>query len=202
MLVAPYRLTQRSEILVYQIGPIDPSELLSMQAPTSFGETCPLLVPKALPLWIHDHPEFRDGYERNYETEEDEDDKQWGTVSHMVNLIYAKLLGEGFEDLDSGEVAPDFGPWEIGWLLRDFTRLADSDRTLAFTAIAHLCFLISFLPPKQPASWPPESLEWARWKHNDAVKRYRWRIRSYRDEGKSFAEAQRLALHTRERRPC
>jgi hypothetical protein len=35
---------------------------------------------------------------------------------------------------------------------------------------------------------------WARWKHNDVVKAYRWRLRSYRDEGKSYAEAERLAL--------
>jgi len=104
------------------------------------------------------HPEFRDGYERNSFTEEGEEDKEWSTVSHMVNLIYSKLLGKSFEDLVTSEVEPSFGAWEIGWLLRDFTRLAETDRMLALTGIAHLCFLVSFLPPQPPVSWPPTGL--------------------------------------------
>ncbi|MBA2677093.1 MAG: hypothetical protein H0U76_01640 [Ktedonobacteraceae bacterium] len=179
----------------YTIGPIDPAHLLTLSAHLSNGEICPLLVLKPLPLWILHHPEFRDGYERNYFHEEREDNQQWGTVPHMVNLIYSKVLGEGFEDLSSGEVAPDFGAWEIGWLLRDFTRLAEADRMLALTGMAHLCFLVSFLPREPPASWPPASLLRAWWQHNDAVKAYRARVRLYREQGKSYNEAQRLALN-------
>lgn len=155
-----------------------------------------LLVPKSVPLRILHHPEFRDGYERNYfsQEEEEEEDEEWSGVSQMVNLIYSKVLGEGFEDLSSGKVAPDFGVWEIGWLLRDFTRLAEADRTLALTGMAHLCFLVSFLPQEPPASWPLASLLRAWWQHNDAVKAYRARVRLYREQGKSYNEAQRLAL--------
>ncbi len=179
----------------YAIGPIDPSHLIAMHAPCSSGEECPLLVPKSLPLWILNHPEFRDGYERNFFTEEEGANEKWGkTIPHMVNLIYSKLLGEGFEDLTSGEVEPNFGAWEIGWLLRDFARLAKTDRVFARTGIAHLCFLVSFLPAEQPVYWPPAGLVWARWKHDDAVKSYRARIRVYREQGKSYDEAQRLTL--------
>jgi hypothetical protein len=186
-----------SSVSSYRIGPIDPSQLVCMHAHCSGGEACPLLVPKHFPLWILNHPEFRDGYERNYfgEEESEKDDEQWSTVSHMVNLIYSKLLGKGFEDLVTGEVDPNFGVWEIGWLLRDFTRFAETDRLLALTGIAHLCFLVSFLPPEQPAFWPSAGLEWTRWMHNDAVKAYRARVRFYREQGKNYDEAQRLALH-------
>jgi hypothetical protein len=179
----------------YAIGPIDPSHLVAMHAHCSNGEECPLLVPKALPLWILTHPEFRDGYEQNYFTEEGEDDKERKqTVPHMVNLIYSKLCGEGFADLASGKVDPDFGVWEIGYLLRDFTRLVDTDQTLALTGMAHLCFLLSFLPSKQPGRWPPAGLVHARGPHNDTVKAYRARVRIYREQGKSYDEAQHLAL--------
>lgn len=139
-----------SAVSSYVIGPIDPSQLVSVHAHCSNGEQCPLLLPKHFPLWIPNHPEFRDGYEQNFFTEEDEDNAQWGTVPHMVNLIYAKLCGEGFGDLVTGEVEPDFGAWEIGWLLRDFTRLAETDRALALTGMAHLCFLVAFLPAELP----------------------------------------------------
>ncbi len=183
-----------SSVPSYAIGPIDPAQLITMHAHCSSGEHCPLLVPKSLPLWILNHPEFRDGYERNYFTEEEGENEEWSTASHMVNLIYSKLLGKSFEDLASGEVEPGFGAWEIGWLLRDFTRLAETDRVLALTGIAHLCFLVSFLPPLPSASWPPVGLVWARWKHNDAVKAFRARVRFYREQGKSFDEAQRFAL--------
>lgn len=112
----------------------------------------------------------------------------------MLNLIYSKLSGEGFEDLASGKVDPDFGVWEIGYLLRDFTRLADTDQTLALTAMAHLCFLLSFLLSAQPASWPPAGLVRARWPHREAVKAYRARVRDHREQGQSFEQAQRSAL--------
>jgi hypothetical protein len=180
----------------YAIGPIHPSHLIIMYAHCSNREECPLLIPKALPLWILTHPEFRDGYEQNYFTEEGEDNKEWKqTPPHMANLIYSKLCGEGFADFASGKVDPNFGVWEIGYLLRDFTRLADIDQTLALTGMAHLCFLLSFLPPKPPRCWPPAGLVQARRSHNDAIKAYRARVRVQREQGKSFDEAQRLALH-------
>ncbi len=185
-----------SSVPSYSIGPIDPSHLVAIHAPCSNGEECPLLIPKSLPSWIRTHPEFRDGYERNFFTEEEGEDEEWGkTIPHMVNLIYSKLLGEGFEDFASGEVEADFGAWEIGYLLRDFTRLAETDRVFALTGIAHLCFLVSFLPAEQPPIyWPPAGLVWARFKHDDAVKAYRAQVRVYREQGKSYDEAQRLAL--------
>jgi hypothetical protein len=179
----------------YVISPLDPSHLIAMHVSCSNGEECPLLVPKSLPLWVLTHPEFRDGCERNFFTEEGEDDKQWKqTIPHMVNLIYSKLCGEGFADLASGEVDPNFGAWEIGYLLRDFTRLAATNQTLALTGMAHLCFLLSFLPSKQPGYWPPAGLVRARWFHNDTVKAYRERVRVHREQSKSYEEAQRLAL--------
>jgi hypothetical protein len=182
-----------SSVFSYAIGPIDPAQLISLHAHLSTGEECPLLTPARLPLWILSDPAFRDGYEQNYYSEEEEE--EW-TVSQLVNLIYAKLRGDCYSKLESlfGEVGPDFGPWEVGWLLRDLTRLAETNRTLALTGIAHLCFLLSFLPQDPPTSWPPAGLIRARWLHNDALKAYRARVRVYREQGKSFAEAQRLAL--------
>ena len=192
---APLHTDLSLAVCSYAIGPIHPTHLVTLHVRCSNGEECPLLVPKTVPFWILTHPEFRDGYEQNYFSEVDEDDKEWkGTIPHMVHLIYSKLCGEGFANLASGKVDPDFGAWEIGYLLRDFTRLADTDQERALTGIAHLCFLVSFLPSKPPECWPPAGLVQARWPHTDAVNAYRERVRSYREQGKSYQEAQWLAL--------
>jgi len=166
-----------------------------LHAPLSDGQEVFLLVPTHLPLSVLNDPAFQDGYERNYYSEEEAEEEEW-TVSQLVNQIYSNLRGDLCGKLGSlfGEVAPDFGPWEVGWLLRDLTRLAETDWTLALVGIAHLCFLLSFLPQDPPSSWPPAGLLRARGPHNDALKDYRARVRDYREQGKSFDEAQRLAL--------
>lgn len=185
-----------SSVSSYAIGPIDPVQLITTHAPLSTGEACPLLTPARLPLWIRNDSAFRDGYEQNYYSEEEEEEEEEWTVSQLVNLLYTKLRGDCYSKLEAlfGEVRPDFGPWEVGWLLRDLTRLAETNRILALTGIAHLCFLVSFLPQDPPTSWPPTGLIRARWPHTDALKAYRARVRVYREQGKDYQEAQRLAL--------
>lgn len=113
----------------------------------------------------------------------------------MVNHIYTSLTDQCFyRDLKTGEVGPDFLPWQVGWLLRDLTRFAETDRTLAFVGIAHLCFLLPLLTQDRPSDWPSFEPYHARILHTRVVKVYRVRIRVYRAQDKSFAEAQRLAL--------
>lgn len=70
-----------SSVFSYAIGPIDPAHLLTMHVHLSTGEQCALLTPRQLPLSILTDPPFRDGYERNCATEEEEEKAGEWTVA-------------------------------------------------------------------------------------------------------------------------
>lgn len=182
----------------YVIGPIDPTQIITMHAQLSTGDECSLLLPVHLPRHILDDPAFRDGYEYNYLSEEEENGEQeeWmSSVPRVVNHIYASLTDARFyRDLLTGEVVEDFLPWELGWLLRDLTRVAETDRTLAYVGIGHLCFLLPLLTQHRPVDWPRTEPYHPVYQHDRAVKAYRARVRFYRGLGTSYDEAQRLAL--------
>jgi hypothetical protein len=182
----------------YVIGPIDPAQIITMHVQLSTGDECSLLLPVHLPRPILDDPAFRDGYEYNYLTEEEssEEEEDWLTsVTRLVNHIYSSLTNTRFyRDLETGEVVSDFLPWQVGWLLRDLTHLAETDRTLAYVGIGHLCFLLPLLMQDRPVNWPRYEPYRADILHDRAVKAYRARVRFYREQGKNYDEAQRLAL--------
>lgn len=182
----------------YVIGPINPAQIITMHAHLSTGDECSLLLPVHLPRHILDDPAFRDGYEYNYLSEEEsgKEDEEWMTsVTRLVNHIYSSLTDARlYRDLITGELLPDFLPWQVGWLLRDLTRLAETDRTLAFVGLAHLCFLLPLLTQPRPVNWPRFEPYRADILHDRAVKAYRARVRFYREQGKRYDEAQRLAL--------
>src|SRR5260370_7084497 len=96
--------------------------------------------------------------------------------------------------LESGEVVSYFLPWQVGWLLRDLTRLAETDRLLAHVGMAHLCFLLAHFAPERPSDWPGYQLYHIYTLHDRTVKDYRSRVRVYREQGKSYDESQHLAL--------
>jgi hypothetical protein len=177
----------------YVIGPIDAAQIITMQAQLSSGDACSLLVPVHLPRLIFDHPTFHDGYTYSFLSDEQED---WSTsVTRLINHVYSSLTDTHlFRDVVADEVIPDFLPWQVGWLLRDLTRLAETDRLLAYTGIAHLCFLLPLLTQGRPANWPRYEPYHACILHDRAVKAFRGRIRVYQEQGKSYNEAQRLAL--------
>jgi len=186
-----------SSVFSYAIGPIDPTQLLTMHAPLSDGEECTLLMPLHLPLLILNDPAFRDGYEYNYLSEEEGDEEEeWTTsVTRLVNHIYKSLTDDRFyRDLDTGKALQDFLPWQVGWLLRDLTRLAETERTLAYVGIAHLRFVLPLLTQERPANWPRYEPYHSHILHDRVVKAFRARMRVYREQGKSYNEAQRLAL--------
>jgi len=73
--------------------------------------------------------------------------------------------------------------------------VAETDRTPALTGLAHYCFLLPFFPLDDVQSWLPyRFLVRARFLHNNALRTYRARVRTWREQGMSFSEAQRLAL--------
>ncbi len=183
--------------LSYAIGPIDAAQIVTKHVHLSDGEEFTQLIPTHLPLSILNDPAFRDGYEWNFASEEERgEEEDWTSiVTRLVNHIYTSLTDTSFyRDFDTGEVRPDFLPWQVGWLLRDLTRLAETDRTFAYVGIAHLCFLLPLLTQDRPPSWPGSEPYHAGAQHRRVVKAYRARVRVYREQGKSFAEAQRLAL--------
>ena len=80
-------------------------------------------------------------------------------------------------------------------MLGDLAWLAETERTLALVGLAHLCFLLPFLSLWLDSPfWPPCSLHRAHFPHTQALRAYRAQVRTYREQGKSFAQAQRLTL--------
>jgi hypothetical protein len=79
--------------------------------------------------------------------------------------------------------------------LRDLARLAETDHTLAYVGIGHLCFLLPLLMQDRPVTWPRYEPYRADILHTRAIKAYRARVRFYCEQGKSCDEAQQLALH-------
>lgn len=181
----------------YVIGPIDSAQIITMHAHLSTGDECSLLLPVHLPHQILDDPAFRDGYEYNYLSEEEGDEEEdWTTgVTRLVNHIYSSLTDARlYRDLLISEIVSDFLPWQVGWLLHDLTRLAETDRTLAYVGMGHLCFLLPLLIQERPVTWPRNEPFCADILHTRAIKAYRARVRFYREQGKNYDEAQRLAL--------
>jgi hypothetical protein len=187
-----------SAVSSYVIGPIDPTQIITMHAQLSTGDECSLLLPIHLPRPILDDPAFRDGYEYNYLSEEEtgKEEEEWMTcVTRLGNHIYSSLTDTRFyRDLITGELASDFLPWQVGWLLRDLTRLAETDRTLAYVGMGHLCFLLPLLIQDRPVDWLRYEPYHAGILHKRAVKAYRARVCFYREQGRNYDEAQRLAL--------
>lgn len=156
-----------------------------MRVRLSTGETIAFFLPPSVSLAILMHPIFQEGYEWGY-TETDPEEEAY-TVPKLLNEIFAMLDELRFIE------EPDFGPWTVGFVLGELARLAEQDRLLALTGLAHYCFVLSFLPT---GNWgyPFLHLMWARDFHTTAMKAYRARVRVYRGQGKSCIEAQRLAL--------
>jgi hypothetical protein len=161
-------------------------QTIPLHAQLSTGEECFLLVPVHLPPSILTHPVFKEGYEWGY-LESNPEEEQW-TVPEFMNDIYHQLA----------ELRPenesDFYPWTLGFLLGELASVAERNKTLALTGLAHFCFLLPLLTQDRPPSWHSVEPHHAGILHRRAMKAYRARVRVYREQGASFPEAQRLAL--------
>lgn len=177
----------------YAIGPIDEVQITTRSVQLSTGDTCTLLVPVTIPPALFDHQDFRQGYEWGYfEGHSEEDGLEEGlTVPKLLNDL-CKSLEEMYQ---LRQKDPGMYPWTPGHILGDMAGIAEWDRTLALTGLAHLCFLLPFFAQSCPSdgTYSEDYYHGARL-HLCAIKAYRERIRTYRAQGKSFAEAQRLAL--------
>lgn len=170
----------------YSIGPmLNPDKLIPMQVQLTSGQRLSCGIPSTIPLTILMHPMFREGCEWGYN--ETYPEEQAYTLPTMLNELF-QFLSE-LRDVDD----PEFCPWTIGFSLGTLARLSEEDCLLALTGLAHLCYLLSFL---SPGSWgyPFSRLGWAYEFHLTAMWDYRARIRMFCEQGKSFVEAQRLAL--------
>lgn len=187
-----------STYLSYTIGPIDAAKVVTTHIHVSDEEACTLLIPKQLPSSILNDPAFQDACKENYLSEEEiPEEKEWAAnVIQLVNHVYASLTDTRcYLDFTTGEVLPDFLPWQVGWLLRDLTSLAEVNQTLAYVGIAHLCFVLSLLTPEDESSTPSNEAYYARFIHSHTVKAYRTRVRIYMKQGKSLADARYAALY-------
>ncbi|HLQ30882.1 MAG TPA: hypothetical protein VK140_16730 [Ktedonobacteraceae bacterium] len=188
--VTPTPSRSFSPVPSYVIGPIDPAQVITLQARLSDGQEISPLIPVHLPPLVLNHPVFKEGYAWGYAAEADlEEEVEW-TVPKLVNEVY-QLLAEVCDESE-----PDFYPWTLGFLLGELARMAQRDRMLALTGLAHFAFLLSFIPLDAVLCWPAFCLLRVRYRHNDALRAYRARVRVYRAQGIGFLEAQRLALAT------
>jgi len=129
---------------------------------------------------------FKEGYKWGY-LEGDSEEDEW-TVPKLVNELYQNLT-----DLTCKH-EPDVSLWTLGFVLGELASVAERDKTLALTGLVHVCFLLPLLTQDRPPSWPRHEPYHAGILHTRVVKAYRGRVRLYRQQGKSFAEAQHLAL--------
>ncbi len=177
---------QYAAVSLYALGPVDPAQITPFHTHLSSGEACSLLVPVELSPSILAHPRFKEGYKWGY-LEGNPEDEEW-TVPKLVNEIYHNLAEMRYEN------EPNFYPWTLGVFLGVLASLVEQDKTLALTGLAHVCFLLPLLTRDCPPSWPRYEPYHAGYQHRRVLKAYRARVRFYREQGKSFAEAQRLAL--------
>ena len=84
---------------------------------------------------------------------------------------------------------PNFSFWTPGFVLGELARLAEWDRTLALTGLAHFQVLFPLLMQDRPPDWPRDEPYHPYYLHERAVKAYWARVRVYREQGKSFEEA-------------
>ena len=184
--IAPTHTHSFVAVSSYAIGPLDPVQVTSLHVHLSTGGECSLLIPTHVPSSLLAHPVFQDGSEWGY-LEGNSQDERW-TFPRLLNELYANL-----EELSHTHI-PDVYPWTLGVLLGELASIAEQDQTLALTGLAHCCFLLPLFTRRRPADWPHREPYLAHYLHRDAMKIYRARIRRYREQGKSFEEAQRLAL--------
>jgi len=163
-----------------------------LQAHLAIGEECSLLVPIHLPLSLFIDPWFKDGYESGYP--EGELDEEW-SVPRIVNWTYNVFNDELYDELTWETLGLHLPAWIVEWVLGSLAWLAETERTLALVGLAHLCFLLPRLA-LDSAMWPPRGLRHTDFFHRQALCAYRKRVRSYREQGRSFVQAQRLALAT------
>ncbi|HEY7415983.1 MAG TPA: hypothetical protein VH593_12370 [Ktedonobacteraceae bacterium] len=172
----------------YTVGPIDQAQITTHQVQLSTGDTCTLLVPVTIPCALFHHPDFQQGYECGYLNSYTEEDGL--TVPKLLNDLYQSLEGTYNR---RGE-DPDMSFWTPGHTLGDMAGVAEWDKPLALTGLAHLCFLLPFFTQPRLLDWPSGEAYYPLYPHSHAIKAYRRQVRSFRGQGKSFVDAQRLAL--------
>lgn len=176
-----------SAVFSYAIGPLASAQFRSLQVSLSEEDgQYSLLVPVHLPPELLADPDFLDATEYGY-LEGNPQETVW-SVPKLVNELYGNLneLRERPE--------PDMYPWTPGFLLGMLASIVEQDRTLGLTGLAHFAFLLPFFTQPRPFDWPRYEPYHPFFAHTRAIKAYRVRVRSYREHGRSFAEAQRLAL--------
>lgn len=173
----------------YVVGPLDAAQVTTCSVRLPDSEAISILVPAHLsPSWFTPRA-FAEGCEEGATLEDDylHEGEEW-SVPALLNLVYRNMM-----DLYRYATDPHIGPWTLGFVCSFLTRIAQRDRTLALTGLAHVCYLLSFLSPA-PLPLAYAGLACADSFHMEVLKAYRAQVRLYRNAGKSFAEAQRLAL--------
>lgn len=176
-----------SVVSSYVIGPIDQAQITTRSVQLSTGDTCTTLLPLSFPSDLPAHFVFQQGHETAYL--ECELDAKTCTVPKLLNELYDNLADLRFRDK-----YPGLYPWTLGFVLGELAYIAEWDKTLALTGLAHVCFLLPFFTQPRPLGWPRYEPYHPHYPHDRAIKAYRAKVRMHRKQGRNLAEAQRLAL--------
>lgn len=171
----------------YTIGPLDQAQITMRSIQLSTSGTCTMLLPLSFPSDVSTHSLFQQGYETAYL--EGELDAKSCTVPELLNDLYRTLTDLRYRHKD-----PGMYPWTLGFVLGELAYIAECDNTLALVGLAYVCFLLPLFTHPRPSDWPRYEPYNTRAWHDHAIRAYRRRVRAYREQGKSFEEAQRLAL--------
>jgi hypothetical protein len=168
----------------YRLGLIDPARLAQWVVDPFEAPCFTLLVPaqeQAVAALLV-HPDFQEAAIDGYLLASDPGD----TPARIVNWVWNELDGALLEEANAR-------PWFAGWLLGVLARVAETDRVLALVGIAHLVFLLSFLPDGSPDDLYMH-LSRAHFQHGQAVRAYRAEVRELKAQGADFFHASRAAL--------
>lgn len=178
-----------SRVNSYVLGPLDLSRVtwLDVDPLDAPAFKLPVLVSPDLPALLLRRSRFRDGAIVGYEVT-DLGEEIGGAGPLPVRV--ANWLWRAFSwDLLHGSSYA----WTVGYLLGALAFLAETDRELALVGLAHLSFLLS-LVPNVPHPLLSLALHRAGASHNLAVRDYRAKVRTLREQGMDLLQASRLAL--------
>lgn len=170
----------------YAVGPLDPGLLTTYERCTDNGYPYVASVPTAFPASLVNHPEFWSGVEWGYALF---DEQVPTSPMALLNWMYLTVQ----ENLLSDESAVDLyvyvAAFHVGWL----AGLAKYDMLLAHVGLAHLCFLLTFIPSNKPARWCFSINEDAAFEQKLVLTAYRARLRALAAEGVALREAYQQA---------
>lgn len=179
--------THSNNVVSYALGPLHTSQVTEQACQLPNGLEYTLLIPQGLPSIVLDNPDFLQDCEFGYSSCDD----LLPSPMALANWIYT-LLQDDFHLPNAHEAFhpyPSIAAFAVGWL----SALAETDRTLALVGLAHLLFLLSYMPATDSLPILQRELGHAWYRQKQALQDYRARVRDLRAQGVELQAAYQQA---------